>query len=63
MPTEPTIYSDEYRAGFAAAIEAAAAIVHWCRENGETDHRSMLWPIRGLTPENQHERRETEDDS
>ena len=45
--------------GLAAAFEAidrdaAAAIVQWCRENGETDHRSMLHSIRGLTPENQN---------
>ena len=49
-PTFPT----DYREGFGDARDAAAAIVQWCRENGETDHRSMLHSIRGLTPENQN---------
>lgn len=51
-PPAPT-FSADYRKGFGDARDAAAAIVQLCRENGETDHRSMLRPIRGLTPENQ----------
>lgn len=55
------VYSDDYRRGFNDARDAAAGIVQWCRENGETDHRSMLHPIRGLTPENQNEAKSGEE--
>ena len=56
QPAAAPVYSPDYRQGFGDARDAAAAIVQWCRENGETDHRSMLHPIRGLTPENQNDR-------
>lgn len=57
-PPSAPAFSADYRKGFCDARDAAASIVQWCRQNGETDHRSMLHPIERLTPENQNDKDE-----
>lgn len=44
-------YSEEFMKGFNLAKEMAQGRAQWCRENGESDMRSVIAMIGGLTPD------------
>lgn len=55
-PEEPTpmllkMVSDVRQEGFALAKIMAEGEAQWCRSNGESDMRSVISRIRGLTPD------------